>query len=256
MMALQVLLPILCIFAQYGFATILMTTTTNSPSNMALALLISVFLLHIEISTLPGLYSHQLLKTPHAFFSLVRTVHIINLMCFLKVDKHTIARMSAGDSSKFLHAARLALRLSTTTRGIGTNWEVKRNIPPFPTWLLAKNGQIIRVRFLLRQIAIMSWQYLSLDLLYHGYFAKFHVLSIYKHAPGTDVVVYRDPTFTQIAARLMITLLFATTLRTLLDITYRCLSVVSVGAHLTSPEEWPPLFGSFSDAYTFRRFWG
>lgn len=175
-MILQVLSPILCIFAQYGFATIFMTTTTKSPSNRAFALLISVFLLHLEISTLPGLYSHQLLKTPHSFFSLVRTVHIINLICFLEVDKHTIARMSTGDSSKFLHAARLALRLSTTTRGIGTIWEVRRNNPPFPTWTLAKTGQIIRTRFLLRQIAILSWQYLSLDLLYHGYFAMFHEL--------------------------------------------------------------------------------
>jgi hypothetical protein len=256
MMAFQVLSPILCIFAQYGFATIMMTTATKSRSNMAFALLISVILLHIEISTLPGLYSHELLKTPHAFFSLVRTVHIINLICFLEVDKHTLARMAAGDSNKYLHAAHLALRLSTTTRGIGTIWEVKRNFPSFPTWLLAKNGQIIRVRFLLRQTAILSWQYLSLDLLYHGYFAKFHELPIYKHAPGTEFVVYRNPTIAQIAARLMIILLFATTLRTLLDITYRCLSIVSVGTCLTSPGEWPPLFGSYSDAYTFRRFWG
>lgn len=33
-------------------------------------------------------------------------------------------------------------------------------------------------------------------------------------------------------------------------------AVISVSMGLSAPEEWPPMIGSFSDAFTLRQFWG
>ncbi|KAF5390800.1 hypothetical protein D9757_004429 [Collybiopsis confluens] len=37
---------------------------------------------------------------------------------------------------------------------------------------------------------------------------------------------------------------------------YYCIAIISVSGHLSSPDEWPPLFGSWSEAYCLRNFWG
>jgi hypothetical protein len=41
-----------------------------------------------------------------------------------------------------------------------------------------------------------------------------------------------------------------------LNLQYSLLAAVSVGAGFSEPYQWPDLFGSLSDAYTVRRFWG
>ena len=40
-----------------------------------------------------------------------------------------------------------------------------------------------------------------------------------------------------------------------LDMVYKILAAVSVACSITDPCQWPPLFGSWSDAWTIRRFW-
>jgi hypothetical protein len=121
---------------------------------------------------------------------------------------------------------------------------------------LAAGGGVNRIRFLVRQTAILMWQYCALDLLYFGYFARFHQFQSFTHSPGTEFLGYYRPNAIQAAARLAIVIVLMLALRTLLDFTYRCFSVVSVVLKLTSPEDWPPLFGSISNAYTLRNFWG
>jgi hypothetical protein len=37
---------------------------------------------------------------------------------------------------------------------------------------------------------------------------------------------------------------------------YTLLSIVTVALGISEPVDWPPVFGSFSDAYTIRRAWG
>ena len=41
-----------------------------------------------------------------------------------------------------------------------------------------------------------------------------------------------------------------------LQLVHSVLSIVCVGIGLSDPEEWPPLFGQWREAYTVRRFWG
>lgn len=39
-------------------------------------------------------------------------------------------------------------------------------------------------------------------------------------------------------------------------INHEAVSIVFVGGGVDQPEEWPPVFGSLSEAYTLKRFWG
>ncbi|KAI0824502.1 membrane bound O-acyl transferase family-domain-containing protein [Trametes gibbosa] len=41
-----------------------------------------------------------------------------------------------------------------------------------------------------------------------------------------------------------------------LKISYGALTIVAVGTHLWSAEDWPDIYGDLSDAYTIRRLWG
>ncbi|EAW16874.1 uncharacterized protein NFIA_002240 [Aspergillus fischeri NRRL 181] len=193
---------------------------------------------------------------PHTFFSAIRTAHLMNLLCFVGLEDNSLTtKHEPGKRPGKPSRLRLALRLATSTRGVGTKWQVK-NIPPFPAWVTSADGSVDRMRFLIRQTAILMWQYLALDLLYFGYFARFYQLQSFTHAPGTEFLGYYNPTAIQQGARLAIAIVFMVALRLLLDWAYRCFSVISVGIKLTPPEDWPPLFGSIANAYTLRNFWG
>jgi hypothetical protein len=37
---------------------------------------------------------------------------------------------------------------------------------------------------------------------------------------------------------------------------YHLVSLLGVGLGLTEPALWPPMFGSFTEAYTMRKLWG
>lgn len=63
------------------------------------------------------------------------------------------------------------------------------------------------------------------------------------------------PTEISIMARLGLGLYTCLYCRWTLDVPYRFLSILSVSLGLTRPCEWPPLMGSWVDAYTIRRFW-
>ena len=45
-------------------------------------------------------------------------------------------------------------------------------------------------------------------------------------------------------------------IRQMLSIEYKTLSIVTLGLGYTRPEDWPPAFGSFSDAFTLKQLWG
>lgn len=40
-----------------------------------------------------------------------------------------------------------------------------------------------------------------------------------------------------------------------IDMVYGFASIIAVGTYVSEPEEWPPLFGKWLDAYTVRRLW-
>lgn len=142
----------------------------------------------------------------------------------------------------------LALKLTVDFRAGGTCWE-SRNLPQFSSFFASR--PIKRVPFLIRQCAILLWQYLFLDLVCHGYANT----SSFRHHVE---VVLLDPSHRSswpLEAVSAIAQWFVI-IPISFDFGERAFSCVMVGLGLFAPEFCPPLFGSITHAYTIRGFWG
>ncbi|KAI9148398.1 Acetyltransferase pyr8 [Paramyrothecium foliicola] len=157
----------------------------------------------------------------------------------------------AGIVSKVVSAARLVVSL----RGVHTGWETK-GLPAHPASLSLDGKPVGRGSFLVRQSAILLWQYLLLDVM----------LEVTRHEPPEnteklywDGIEYEYFTLTgeQWFTRVLTPFIsWFVVSRLLLDSTWRALSLIFVGLDIDGPEGWRPLFGSMWDAYTLRNFWG
>ncbi|KFY30452.1 hypothetical protein V493_01896 [Pseudogymnoascus sp. VKM F-4281 (FW-2241)] len=136
-------------------------------------------------------------------------------------------------------------------RNINTPWSVK-GLPDFsrgrPEHIPNKS------EFLKRRTAHILITYLALDAIFAFLPAP---------NPGIDVPEYkqslfsriRDVTLEEIIARPFTAILPAFSIYGIFIIPYNIASITAV-LFGSEPQNWPPLFGSFLDAYTMRRFWG
>ncbi|KAJ6119514.1 toxin biosynthesis protein Tri7-like protein [Penicillium sp. IBT 18751x] len=142
-----------------------------------------------------------------------------------------------------------ALRVTMDYSAVGTRWQV-RNVPKMPAWL---GTSPTRTRFLMRQMAVASWQYLALDLLQR-------MIREDEFIWNEIIAVLLEPTTTtkhswllEAAINIVTWFLIA---RLSLDIKWRATSIIAVGLGISEPASWPPMFGSSLEAYTIRNFWG
>lgn len=143
---------------------------------------------------------------------------------------------------------------TTAWRAPATSWEVK-GTPRFdsrrPTWIPS------RPRFLLNTLKtlIPCWIILDLMSLVPPQSAEARV---------EDFAWNRVPIFSrlfevsieEIAKRFLTTFLFWTATYCILQVFYSIVAGVSVALGLTRVEVWPPLFGSMTQCYSMRQFWG
>jgi hypothetical protein len=110
--------------------------------------------------------------------------------------------------------------------------------------------------FLARQLAVLSWQYLTLDFVF--FLPTLQSAEELQHLYGKGLEYrYLDLTTEQWVARVSSSLLtWLLVTRILVDGWHRTLSIIFVGSGFLRPDAWPPLFGSVWDAYTLRKFWG
>lgn len=93
------------------------------------------------------------------------------------------------------------------------------------------------------------------------YFAYLQLLSAFVQFILLDVAVtYVNTSYTTLDSasfpmKLVIGGIMLLYVRWTMDIPYRVVSAVTLISGITSPEDWPPLFGAWQDAYTIRRFW-
>lgn len=137
-------------------------------------------------------------------------------------------------------------------RNINTAWTVK-GLPAFsrghPEHVPSK-GELVK-----RRIASIVITYLALDVVFAFLPAP---------NPGKDIPEYKQPllsrmgdvTLEEIIARPFTVLLPAFSIYGIFTIPYNIASIAAVLFGGSEPQNWPPLFGSFLDAYTLRRFWG
>lgn len=137
-------------------------------------------------------------------------------------------------------------------RNINTSWATK-GLPAFsrdyPQRVPSK-GEFVR-----RRIAHSLITYLALDAIFAFLPSPNREIDIpeYKQALFSRI---GNITLEEIIARPFTVLLPAFSIYGIFTIPYNIASIAMVLFGYSEPQNWPPLFGSFLDAYTLRRFWG
>ncbi|KGO44061.1 hypothetical protein PEX2_020700 [Penicillium expansum] len=183
----------------------------------------------------------------------IATLQATNLLLL-----HPLANSDIPHSTKSIQdfTSRLiaAFRLLSQTRAVNTQWQVK-NVPSHPKYYLRRGMQVpTRGRFLLRQLGIVAWQCLVLDIVQTVSLQQTKECGL--HEPASLEIEWMVPVgqwVERIATHLSIWFVVN---RLITDLAYRVLSIFFVGIGLDSPADWPPAFGSMADAFTLRNFWG
>jgi hypothetical protein len=131
-----------------------------------------------------------------------------------------------------------ALKLLFSPRGVGWTHEPKSVIRPHP-------GPMPRAEFVVYQLAWTAFFILLYDASYT------YMLGNPSFAPGGPSLAAYGWSW-----RCLNVLVHGVSAATQLSMQYGLLSVVTTVLGLSKPQDWPPLFGFWSDGYTLRRFWG
>lgn len=203
---------------------------------------------------------NQLMNPMTAGFVAGFGLHHLNLLCTSPLDIDDIQRDMRTNTNPVNKSAvpttspfRRTLYILTTLRGIETSHEVK-NVNH------GRETSESRTTFLLRTLVIVTVKYLVLDLMTfqppspedtHRMFGE-----------GKEYLLFRPdslppPTIQDVLTNLGVTLLGWGPIGSwFIEVHYRILSLISVGLAVSLPHQWPPLFGSITEAYTLRQFWG
>jgi len=130
-----------------------------------------------------------------------------------------------------------AWKLWGNPRGIGWTHEPKRGIPPKPQGM-SRRG------FVLRQFGWLVVTLLLLDI--NGLVNR---VNPYYSTPVPQITGY------QWLWRLYM-LGFGFNVILMMTIEYQVVSIICILLGFTQVEDWPPFFGSVSEAYTLGRYWG
>ena len=161
-----------------------------------------------------------------------------------------ISRVSADQlpsaSGSLIINARPAIGLLWNMRRIGTQWQVK-NVPSIKG--LEKQS---RAGFICSRLAATILAYLFVDVIASlppPELAMIHpdkAALFPPHGLGIDDIIFRTVMTFSYFLTTGILNIFMTNVG----------AIVAVLSGLGRPSDYPPLYGSFSDAYTIRRFWG
>ncbi|KAF4965145.1 hypothetical protein FSARC_7012 [Fusarium sarcochroum] len=180
-----------------------------------------------------------------------------NFLAISRLDVNDLARANVFQSSdSFLRKVIRTTGLIFNLRGVGTPWQAKK-LSAFPRFYSKQNNgqQPTAGWFIVRQVLIVAWQYLFLNILDVSALDTPPEDTEKLFAQGSEYL-YLDATVEQWIGRVIVgPISWAISARVVLDLPNRVLSVVSVLLGITSPQEWPPVFGSVLDSYTIRGFW-
>jgi hypothetical protein len=204
----------------------------------------------------------SLLTTSHAYdaalvgLDFTFVLQCMNLLVFSGLDKEDLKHEKIIENSGgFWFYLISVLGLIHNPRGLKTRW-IAKNTPQLPDFVVRQGTESSRGRYLLRQTVLLAWQWLLLD----GLLAldRMEPEEIFNRLYGNGAEFrYVDATPEEWMAKLFgsILNLFIVS-RLSVDMMFRLQALVAVGFALSSPEDWPPSFGSMWDAYTLRNFWG
>ncbi|KAF4223937.1 hypothetical protein CNMCM6457_010045 [Aspergillus fumigatiaffinis] len=205
--------------------------------------------------------NNQLVNPMTAAFVVGFGLHHLNLMCVARIDaevQHQIQNQTSTKGAKATVSKSDCLRwtcyLLTTLRGIDTPYQVK-TVPR------GKNEpSASRVGFLVRTLLIIAAKYLVLDFMTFSPPSKDDTMRLF--GPGREYLVLRPnglppATLQDVLIHLGVAFLGWGPIGSwFIDVHYHVLAVASVGLGVSSPHQWPALFGSITETYTLRGFWG
>ncbi|OBS24845.1 hypothetical protein FPOA_05382 [Fusarium poae] len=179
-----------------------------------------------------------------------------NFLVLTRLDADDLAKKNVFRASdNAVYKVYRVVCLIFNVRGIGTPWQAK-HLSGFPRFYQhEKRCEPTAIWFIFRQSLILAWQCLLLDIIYTSSLSTPKEDTQRLFGPGTEYM-YLDATAEQWMGRCFVGIIaWVIPGRVSIDLPYRAISLVSVLFGFTSPQQWPPLFGSIWDAYTIRGFW-
>jgi hypothetical protein len=154
-----------------------------------------------------------------------------------------VSRVKRSDLPRSRSGSLSAIGLLWNVRRIDTKWQVK-NVP------LGKGGKSSRTTFLLRRIALALCAYILIDI----------AVSLPPPNPSLvmadKALLFSLPSLDDFIFRSITTITYWVS-SAIINFLMNSFGVIfAVFFHLSNPEDCPPLYGSFMDAFTIRRFWG
>lgn len=191
-------------------------------------------------------------------FSLNASMIVVAMLVVVRPDDKDLARAGVYRSTDSL-AIKFTRVLGhfQNFRAVGTSWESKR-VDPHPRFLQARKqseGRISVKWFIVRQAVIAAWQWFFLDV---QFLAGMEQPQDEMHAMiGDDFeFTYRNLTPDQWRGRVIVGVaLCVTSARLAIDLWYRITSIIVMSLGFSTPEMWPPLYGSLFETYTIRGCW-
>jgi hypothetical protein len=251
--ATAILLAHLIVLLQTGVTVVLILTTPKTSLLRYLWLLLAAWLSFEFCDLSRSFTTSDVRNFAIGTTGLVVLGQILKVMLLDPLDREDLLKskseqLSEGLLSNLWNLSHLVL----CPRHINTPWQVK-NIPPHPAYYArpGKHNSPGRGSFLRRESFLLAWQLLVLDVTY--------VLIRQGPAAGqepTELRYFGVP-LSEWAARLSESLFtWFVVMRVLVDTSYRSMAITGVCLGLTTPAQYPPVFGSMWDAYTLRNFWG
>jgi hypothetical protein len=231
---------------EYLVASVTLAFTAKESSVRKLCLFSLFSLAALETRLLSFLSGPELLRGVFAFSCFIKTLHFVSLFLILRVEISELLPQTRKPSARFL----AALNCVTSTRGIGTPWEVK-------TWAYCDDASPsnqppeTKGTYIARTVLTIIWQFTALDLLNFGAVRYFQ-----RECPGalSAGAEFLGPASSkqQLIARLPLSCLLLVNLRLLFSMIYKVIALVSIAFFSGSADSWPPLFGRVWDLRHFR----
>lgn len=231
---------------EIGFITVFALVAISTPKEATSTRVAGLSALAVATYIMEGLITPLCLKNerPHwaAILTALLWVQLLNasdLLLLLGIDAcrraNSLSTISFGSATGLLF----------NFRRVGTPWQIK-NVPSTAD-IRAQSPE----SFLIRRIAVTAACYLFLDIM----------VSLPPPDPAmvrSDKVALslRGLSVDDVIFRIGATVSFWFTPAVAVTATNNLFAIIAVLSGLSRPEDCPPAFGSFSEAYNIRRFWG
>jgi hypothetical protein len=257
-MTLSTLVP--PVAAHVVLVTLILCSTPKQSLWRLAAIPLVVFLILKGCGALDFFNDNQLVNPMTAGYLIVFAIHHVQLLFVAPIDDADIRRDIAASTKQALSDITLEQRLKTilylmsTPRGVDTPYEIKG------LQYSSSGTSSSRLRFLAWNLIVILFQYFMIDLVTHQPSPPEDIERMF--GPGQELLLFRSrdipaPTLADLGIHLGVAVMaWGPMGACFISIFYRIVAVTSVALSFSGPRQWPSLFGSVTDAYTIRRFWG